>query len=47
MTTKQIIRQIAREHGVTPQQVEADMKEAIREAMASTAASDDPVAKEL
>lgn len=47
MTTKQIIRQIARENGVTPEQVEADMKEAIREAMTSTAASDDPVAKEL
>ena len=47
MTTKQIIRQIAKEQGVTPKQVETDMKEAIREAMENTKASGDPVAKEL
>lgn len=43
MTTKDIIRQIAMQHGVTPEQVEADMKEAIRTAMSST----DPQAQEL
>ena len=43
MTTKDIIRQIATKHGVTPEQVEADMKEAIRTAMSST----DPQAQEL
>ena len=43
MTTKEIIRQIAKQHGVTPEQVEADMKEAIRAGMAST----DPHAQEL
>lgn len=43
MTTKDIIRQIAMQHGVTPEQVEADMKEAIKTAMAST----DPQAQEL
>lgn len=43
MTTKKIIRQIAKENGVTPEQVEADMKEAIRAGMAST----DPHAQEL
>lgn len=43
MTTKDIIRQIATQHGVTPEQVEADMKEAIRTAMSST----DPQAQEL
>lgn len=47
MTTKQIIRQIAKEQGVTTKQVETDMKEAIREAMENTKASGDPVAKEL
>lgn len=36
MSTKKIIRQIAKEHGVTPQEVERDMREAIRQAMAST-----------
>ena len=35
MTTKQIIRRIAREHNVTPKQVEEDIKEAIRAGMAS------------
>ena len=43
MTTKEIIRQIAKQHGVTPEQVEADMKEAIRAGMEST----DPHAQEL
>lgn len=43
MTAKKIIRQIAREQGVTPKEVEADMKEAIRAAMSST----DPVAQEV
>lgn len=43
MTTKEIIRQIAKQHGVTPEQVEADMKEAIRAGMGST----DPHAQEL
>lgn len=43
MTTKEIIRQIAKQHGVTPEQVEADMKEAISAGMAST----DPHAQEL
>jgi len=43
MTTKEIIRQIAKENGVTPEQVEADMKEAIRAGMEST----DPHAQEL
>lgn len=36
MSTKKIIRQIAKSNGVTPQEVERDMKEAIRQAMAST-----------
>ena len=43
MTTKEIIRQIAKENGVTPEQVEADMMEAIRAGMAST----DPHTQEL
>lgn len=43
MTTKGIIRQIAKKHGVTPKQVNADMKEAIRAAMLCT----DPHAQEL
>jgi len=43
MTTKEIIRQIAKENGVTPEQVETDMMEAIRAGMAST----DPHAQEL
>ena len=43
MKTKEIIRQIAKQHGVTPEQVEADMKEAIRVGMAST----DPHAQKL
>ena len=43
MTTKEIIRQIAKQHGVTPEQVEADIKEAIRAGMGST----DPHAQEL
>ena len=47
MTNKQIIRQIAKDQGVTTKQFEADMKEAIREAMENTKASGDPVAKEL
>ncbi|MBQ3189606.1 MAG: hypothetical protein IJB60_09305 [Bacteroidaceae bacterium] len=41
--TKKIIKQIATEHGVTPEQVEADMREAIRAGMAST----DPHAQAL
>ncbi len=36
MSTKRIIRQIAKQHGVTPKEVVADMKEAIRAGMAST-----------
>ncbi|MBO5231000.1 MAG: hypothetical protein J6B88_00110 [Clostridia bacterium] len=36
MTTKKIIRQIAKQNGVTPQEVINDMKEAIRVGMAST-----------
>lgn len=43
MTTKKIIRQIAKKNGVTPQEVERDMKEAIRAGMAST----DPTAQAL
>ena len=43
MTTKQIIRQIARNNNVTPKQVEEDIKEAIRAAMAS----DDPQAQAI
>ena len=43
MTTKKIIRQIAKQNGVTPQEVINDMKEAIRAGMAST----DPHAQEL
>ena len=35
MSVEKIIRQIAKEYGVTPKEVEADMKEAMREAMAS------------
>lgn len=41
MNTKAIIRQIAREHGVTPAEVKRDMQFAIREAMQST----DPIAR--
>ena len=41
--TKKIIKQIATEHGVTPEQVEKDMREAIRAGMAST----DPHAQAL
>ena len=33
--TKRIIEKIAAEHGVTPEKVEADMRETIRLAMAS------------
>ena len=36
MTTKKIIRQIAKQNGVTPQEVINDIKEAIRVGMAST-----------
>lgn len=36
MSTKKIIRQIAKQNGVTPQEVINDMKEAIRVGMAST-----------
>lgn len=43
MTTKQIIRRIARDNNVTPKQVEEDIKEAIRAAMAS----DDPQAQAI
>ena len=43
MTTKEIIRQIAKENGVTPEQVEADMMEAIRSGIAIT----EPHAQEL
>ena len=43
MTTKKIIRQNAKKNGVSPKQVESDMKEAIRIAMTSS----DPRAKEL
>lgn len=35
MSTKKIIRQIAKANGVTSQQVEADMREAIRVGMSS------------
>lgn len=42
MNTKAIIRQIAKEHGVTPAEVKRDMRLAIQEAMKST----DPVARE-
>lgn len=42
MNTKAIIRQIAKEHGVTPAEVKRDMQFAIKEAMNST----DPVARE-
>ena len=41
MNTKAIIRQIAKEHGVTPAEVKRDMQFAIKEAMSST----DPVAR--
>lgn len=43
MSIKKIIRQIAKQHGVTPQEVERDMKEAIRAGMSST----DPQAQAL
>lgn len=43
MTTKQIIRRIARENNTTPKQVEEEMKEAIRAGMASN----DPQAQAL
>lgn len=43
MTTKQIIRRIARDNNVTPKQVEKDIKEAIRAGMAS----DDPQAQAI
>ena len=36
MTTKKIIRQIAKKYGVTPKEVVADMNEAIRAGMLST-----------
>ena len=42
MNTKAIIRQIAKEHGVTPAEVKREMRLAIQEAMKST----DPVARE-
>ncbi|MBQ7048181.1 MAG: hypothetical protein IJN86_04455 [Clostridia bacterium] len=35
MSTKKIIRQIAKENGVTPEEVETEMREAIRIGMAS------------
>lgn len=38
MTTRQIIRRIARENNTTPKQVEREMKEAIRAGMASDVA---------
>ena len=41
MNFKNIIRQIAKEHGVTPAEVKKDMQEAIRIGMSST----DPVAQ--
>ena len=43
MTTKEIIAEVARQQGMTPSEVEKEMKEAIREAMASP----DPHAQEL
>ena len=43
MTTKEIIVDVARQQGMTPSEVEKEMKEAIREAMASP----DPHAQEL
>ena len=43
MTTRQIIRRIARENNTTPKQVEREMKEAIRAGMAS----DDPQAQAI
>lgn len=47
MSTKSIIRRIAREHGVTPEQVEADIKEAIRFSMMSKAAGSQAFWREL
>lgn len=41
--TKKIIKQIAMKNGVSPAEVEADMREAMRAGMAST----DPKAQEL
>ena len=41
LSVEKIIRQIAKENGVTPQEAEADMKEAIRTGMASP----DPTAR--
>ncbi|MBE6811076.1 MAG: hypothetical protein E7521_08500 [Ruminococcaceae bacterium] len=41
MKTKAIIRQIAKEHGVSPEEVKRDMQYAIKEAMKST----DPIAR--
>ena len=35
MTTEKIIRQIAKQNGVTPEEVETEMREAIRIGMAS------------
>lgn len=43
MRTKKIIRQIAKAHGVTPKQVEEDMKIAIHESRYSS----NPIAQEL
>ncbi len=43
MTSRQIIRRIARENNTTPKQVEREMKEAIRAGMAS----DDPQAQAI
>lgn len=43
MTTAEIIAQIARQHGTTPAEVEKEMLDAIRKAMASP----DPRAREM
>lgn len=43
MTTAEIIAQIARQHGITPAEVEKEMLDAIRKAMASP----DPQAREM
>lgn len=43
MSTREIIKQIARQNGVTPRQVKADMLEAMRASMLSS----DPTAREF
>lgn len=43
MSTREIIREIAKQNGVTPRQVKADMREAMRVSMQS----DKPAAREF